>query len=236
MEERRGSVRAALIAACGVLVVANVMAKYGPQNSTLVMGPVVIVAMILLGRWGGLSLEGMGLGRRHLRRGAIYAAVAVVAVAAVYLAAAALPATRDAFDDQRYQVPLPEAVVKALVVIPIATVLPEEVAFRGVLWGLLASRHRAVVATAVSSILFGLWHILPSLRMGTVNAAVDEATGAGLPWTLLVVAGAVLFTALAGVLLCELRRRSGSLLAPIGLHWATNGLGVLMTAILADAF
>jgi membrane protease YdiL (CAAX protease family) len=32
-------------------------------------------------------------------------------------------------------------------------------------------------------------------------------------------------TALAGVVFCELRRRSGSLLAPMGLHWALNGLG-----------
>ena len=28
----------------------------------------------------------------------------------------------------------------------------------------------------------------------------------------------------------KLRRRSGSLLAPAGLHWATNGLGVLVAA------
>jgi len=41
------------------------------------------------------------------------------------------------------------------------------------------------------------------------------------------VLGTVLFTGLAGVVFCELRRRSGSLLAPAGLHWATNGLGVL---------
>lgn len=31
----------------------------------------------------------------------------------------------------------------------------------------------------------------------------------------------------AGVLFCELRRRSGSLLAPMGLHWAVNALGYL---------
>jgi membrane protease YdiL (CAAX protease family) len=39
-----------------------------------------------------------------------------------------------------------------------------------------------------------------------------------------------LFTGLAGVVFCELRRRSGSLLASAGLHWATNGLGVLVAA------
>ena len=41
----------------------------------------------------------------------------------------------------------------------------------------------------------------------------------------------VAFTGAAGLLLCELRRRSGSLLAPAGLHWATNALGVLAGVI-----
>jgi membrane protease YdiL (CAAX protease family) len=44
------------------------------------------------------------------------------------------------------------------------------------------------------------------------------------------VLGTVLFTAAAGVVFCELRRRSGSLLAPAGLHWAVNGLSVLASA------
>jgi membrane protease YdiL (CAAX protease family) len=44
------------------------------------------------------------------------------------------------------------------------------------------------------------------------------------------VLGTVLFTAASGVVFCELRRRSGSLLAPAGLHWAVNGLSVLASA------
>ena len=36
--------------------------------------------------------------------------------------------------------------------------------------------------------------------------------------------------AASGVVFCELRRRSGSLLASAGLHWATNGLSVLASA------
>ncbi|MFI7415082.1 type II CAAX prenyl endopeptidase Rce1 family protein [Streptomyces sp. NPDC049627] len=36
---------------------------------------------------------------------------------------------------------------------------------------------------------------------------------------------AIAATAAAGVVLCELRRRSGSLLAPMALHWAVNGFG-----------
>jgi membrane protease YdiL (CAAX protease family) len=47
---------------------------------------------------------------------------------------------------------------------------------------------------------------------------------------LVTVLATVAFTTVAGLLFAELRRRSGSLLAPIGLHWATNGMGVLAAA------
>ena len=47
---------------------------------------------------------------------------------------------------------------------------------------------------------------------------------------LLTVLGTVVFTALAGVVFAELRRRSGSIVAPLGLHWATNGLAVVAAA------
>ena len=40
----------------------------------------------------------------------------------------------------------------------------------------------------------------------------------------------VAFTTVAGIVFAELRRHTGSLAAPIGLHWATNGLGVLAAA------
>jgi uncharacterized protein len=41
----------------------------------------------------------------------------------------------------------------------------------------------------------------------------------------------VCFTALAGVGLCWLRLRSGSLLAPLLAHWTVNGLGVIVTLL-----
>ena len=49
-------------------------------------------------------------------------------------------------------------------------------------------------------------------------------------WIGVAILGTVAFTAASGVVFCELRRRSGSLLAPAGLHWATNGLSVLASA------
>ena len=82
-------------------------------------------------------------------------------------------------------------------------------------------------ATAVSSALFGAWHMLAALSFADSNRLVGQRGAA--PAT--VVVATVLVTGAAGVLLCELRRRSDSLLPPVALHWAVNGFGVLAAAL-----
>jgi membrane protease YdiL (CAAX protease family) len=54
---------------------------------------------------------------------------------------------------------------------------------------------------------------------------------AGPAGTVLLVIGTVLFTGVASVVFCVLRVRSGSLLAPILLHWAVNGFGELLPLV-----
>jgi tRNA pseudouridine32 synthase/23S rRNA pseudouridine746 synthase len=49
------------------------------------------------------------------------------------------------------------------------------------------------------------------------------------------VAATVGVTATAGVAFAALRERSGSLLAPIGLHWAINGIGLVTAALIRSA-
>jgi membrane protease YdiL (CAAX protease family) len=117
-----------------------------------------------------------------------------------------------------------------LVAIPVGTVLFEEVAFRGVMWGLLSRDVGVRTATVVSACFFGLWHVLPAIDLARSNISVQSHTTSGRRRVSVTVLSTVAFTALAGVVFAELRRRSGSLLAPIGLHWATNGLGVLAAA------
>jgi membrane protease YdiL (CAAX protease family) len=121
----------------------------------------------------------------------------------------------------------PDVLVAALVIVPLGTVLAEELAFRGVLWALLRRRHGERAATVLSSVLFGLWHVLPALGGGAANEAATGALGAGPVGTLARVAGTVLVTAVGGTVFCWLRVRSGSLLASTLLHWALNGLGLL---------
>ena|SRR5215469_6504917 len=209
-----------------ILACANVIDIKVPHAS-LGVGPAVAAGLIALARRAGLDWQDLGLGAGTWRRGATWAAVEMAVVAAVFAAGAALPPTRNAFRDTRYQLAWPEALLTAFVLIPVGTVLLEEVAFRGVLWGLLRSVRGTAVATIGSSVLFGLWHVLPALGLATQNAAVGDAVGRGQSSQVITVVGSVLFTGLAGVVFCELRRRSGSLLAPAGLHWATNAFGVL---------
>jgi len=57
--------------------------------------------------------------------------------------------------------------------------------------------------------------------------------GRGTSGQVISVLGTVLFPGLAGVVFFELRRRSGSVPAPAGLHGAVNGLGVLAAAVWA---
>ncbi|WP_244945501.1 CPBP family intramembrane glutamic endopeptidase [Couchioplanes caeruleus] len=222
--------RRTLSATVAVLVAVAAAGRFGPPGTMLLAGPLGAAVLLALARAAGLDAGDVGIGRRSWRRGAAYALVCVSAVAAVYAVAALLPATRPAFLDTRYRNGLGPAVTGALVVVPLGTVLFEEIAFRGVLWALLCRRTGAARATLVSSGLFGLWHVLPSLRLNRVNPAVAQIAGSGRIGQLLAVAGAVVFTTAAGAVLCELRRRSGSLLAPAGLHWAVNGLAILTAA------
>ena len=217
----------ALVVVLVCLVVVNIWVHVGPRRAHLVTGPLGALALLAVGRVAGLSWASLGLSVSQLLPGLAYGAAAAGAIALVYVIGMALPMTRRAFLDTRYQIPMRAAVLMSLVTIPLATVVFEEVAFRSVLWGLLEADHGAGVATALTSALFGLWHVLPALDVTGTSTAIS---GGGRPprrRVLLTILGTVLFTALAGVVFAELRRRSDSLVAPVLLHWATNGLAVV---------
>jgi membrane protease YdiL (CAAX protease family) len=225
----RISPRLAVVITIVILAGVNVV-DVRVSHASLVVGPVCAALLLWLARLAGLSWAELGLGPGTWARGLRWAGVVIAVVAVVLAAGAALPLTRDAFRDSRYHLSLGEALLTAFVLIPVGTVLLEEVAFRGVLWGLFKRLRGTVAATAASSALFGVWHVLPSLGLAASNQAVGAAVGTGESAQAVAVLGTVLFTAASGVVFCELRRRSGSLLAPAGLHWAVNGLSVLASA------
>jgi membrane protease YdiL (CAAX protease family) len=183
------------------------------------------VALLAWARSDGLTWAQLGLGRDRLRSGRRWALGAVAVVVGVYVVGVLLPSTRPAFQDDRYDLPLPDALRTALLVIPLGTVLLEEIAFRSVLWGALSRHCRPWQVLAITSVLFGLWHVFPSLSVGGSNRGVSGAVGGA--GDAIVMLGTVALTTVGGLVFGELRRRSGSVLASAGAHWATNALGVL---------
>jgi uncharacterized membrane protein/membrane protease YdiL (CAAX protease family) len=121
------------------------------------------------------------------------------------------------------------AAYEMLVRIPLVTAVSEELIFRSALLGLLCRRRPRWVATMITSILFGFWHVLPSLKKcqtGT-HAARDWT------WTAAGVAISVGVTACAGVFLSYLRFASSSVLAACLVHAAANCSAYAQSRILA---
>jgi membrane protease YdiL (CAAX protease family) len=225
----RAALAAPLVAVLALLLAANVATNRAFPALYLPICLGVAAALLVTARLAGLSWADLGLDPATARTGLRWALVAAAAVLAGYLVLLALPATRHVFGDERAAgLTAGEVLWLTLVRVPLGTVVLEEVAFRGVLWAILARRLGPARATGVSSVLFGLWHVLPSLGLTRTNAAATDVFGRSGSGQLVAVLAAVVGTAVAGVLLCELRRRSASLLAPAGLHFATNGIGYLL--------
>jgi uncharacterized protein len=183
-------------------------------------------ALLLVARAVHLPATEVGFGRAQLVRGLRWGAGAALLVATVLGVGLLLQDHVEAFalllSDQRAVMPLGGVLYQATLRIPLGTALFEEVAFRGVLLAILTRAMRPGSAMAVSSVVFGLWHIPPTMVALQVNGVVASS-----PAGISAIAGAVLVTSVAGMMFCWLRARSGSLLAPILAHWSTNSLGLL---------
>ena len=188
------------------------------------------VCLAVIARACGLTAADLGLARSTWPAGLRWGAAAAAVVAAAYALGFVVPPVRAALPDGGGDLG-PGTLATVLVVIPLGTVLPEELAFRGLLLALLRRDRGVLAATLWSSGLFGLWHVLPALGGGMANAAMASAVGGDAAGTATRVAATVVFTSVAGVVLCWLRLRSGSLLAPMLAHWTVNGLGVIVALV-----
>jgi membrane protease YdiL (CAAX protease family) len=186
-------------------------------------------ALLVAARAAGLSWRELGLSPGRLAAGARWGGAAAGVVAAGLAVALAVDGLRPLLVDARVTALGPaELAHRALVRIPLGTVVWEEVAFRGVLLAALARVLAPAGAVAASAVVFGAWHVRP-----TLGALAANDLGEGAAATALLVLAGCLATAAAGVLFAWLRLRSGSLLAPVLLHLATNVLGLLAAAAAA---
>jgi len=226
----------ALGAAVTVLAISNVMSNrilpswaYVPWNLSM--------AFVLLGiaYRGGAGPVAVGLGIRHWHRPVGVGLLLFGGTALLFALGMIVPATQSAFIDTRIgDADVAQMLWVVLVQIPLGTVVLEEVAFRGVLPALMgaspAIRWRWIPVLG-ASILFGLWHILPSIGIDNANAAVGGALGHNqvLTSTLAVVSMTV-----AGVAMCALAHLGKGIKTTMLLHWATNSLGFFAAWLLLN--
>ncbi|HUB56324.1 MAG TPA: CPBP family intramembrane glutamic endopeptidase [Mycobacterium sp.] len=212
-----------------VLACANLIAHFTTPWAGVATVPAAAVGLVVLLRFNGLGWAELGLGRDHWKSGAVYALGAIALVVTVIAVGVLLPATRPMFMNNRYAT-ISGALVASMIIIPLQTVIPEELAFRGVLHGALNRAWGFRGVAVAGSLLFGLWHIATSLGLTSSNVGFTRLFGGGIAGMLAGVTMAVIATAAAGFVFSWLRRRSGSLIAPIALHWSLNGLGALAAA------
>lgn len=206
-----------------VLVVWNLLANTMPSGAQLPIGLMGAAGLVLIARRSGLDWSDIGLARRDLGDGVRVGAIAAGVVVLVLITAAAVPDTRTVLADGRFVgMELPRALFEMLVRIPLAVALTEEIAFRGVLLGVLMARTTALRAVLISSVLFGLWHILPGLSALESASGIVDVSSTGVEMGL--VAVQVIVTGVAGAVFAWLRLRGRHVASSILVHAPLNSV------------
>ncbi len=210
-------------------VVANLVVGdlgYAPRNLLLTTGLLLLAYLVGWNRTD-IGFDGAAV-RRGLQWGVVTAAGIGTVVLAAFVVATEVPALSGLLSDDRAALSSGSLLAAVAWKIPVGTVLFEEVLFRGVLLKAAMRRHRTTVAVALTSVVFGLWHIAPTI-VGLQANGVAPGSLAGIG----AIVGTVAVTSVAGVAFAWLRLRTGSLLAPMLAHWATNAFGLLAAAAMA---
>jgi membrane protease YdiL (CAAX protease family) len=216
-----------VVAVLAMMLMVNVAANKALPNYYLFWALGGSIVVLSLGLLDGNTWRDLGLAPSTWLSGAVWGLAMVLLILLIFEIAIRLPRSSGMFGDQNIAaLPRWKVFWRALVELPFGTVLFEEVAFRAVLWSMLCRRMDWPVATLVTALLFGLWHILPSLDLHVRNPNLTTSARPRVA-QFQAIAGSVLTTAIGGLLFSALRIVSGSLFAPMGLHWATNGWGYL---------
>ncbi|MGH8958318.1 MAG: lysostaphin resistance A-like protein [Acidimicrobiia bacterium] len=195
-------------------------AAYVPANL------VAAAALIVQARAQGCSWDDLGLDLRAGRQSLAVGMVGIGLTAGVMAAASLFPPTRTYLVDERARGHERKAVLyRSLIRFPLGTALFEEVAFRGVLYGLWRRQMSAARAALLTAAAFGVWHLLPG-RTALAGNPLQDRFSSRKATASAVLVGAVV-TGFSSLLLTGLRNRTRSLLAPWLIHAGVNSIGYL---------
>ena len=207
-----------------ILVVWNLWVRGETPTSARPWAGLALSLVLVLGaQWAALTADDLGLSRTKLGSGFRWGAAAFAVVTLAIIGFALIASSSGVFESSRTSVSESRMWFEVLITIPIGTVIPEELAFRGVLLGLLRSKMSSSAAVIACSLLFGLWHI-----QGVATSTAGSGTH-----VLAASFGTFCATFLAGIAFCWLRLRSGSLMASAMAHVATNSVALATAWFLA---
>ena len=191
----------------------------GGSVAHILIGITIVALSLAIAVRGGLDLRAMGLRSSAWPRGTAIglisgAGIALIGLLALQLASVIVggPVVYDPLRD----VTESGLLAHVLFFLPFGTVLPEEIAFRGALVGLLR-RGGTRAALLGSAAAFALWHAaVATVTVGETTIAPPS------PWFLPAIAGALAVVFVGGLVLAWLRLWTDTLATTIAAHWAFN--------------
>lgn len=158
-----------------ILLYGTVLARLVPRKFHVYLNISIALVAILLGIAFNVTLEQMGLGLQHILPGIYVAIGASLIITVATLIISAIPPLRHYFlGDDLAHASGKLIAFEAAIRIPLSTALIEEILFRGVLLGLLLLNNSTFVAVLVSAIIFGLWHVFPTINTIESNDGVAD--------------------------------------------------------------
>lgn len=190
---------------------------YVPLNTA------VAVVLVGLARAAGIGWADLGMSRAAVPSGIRIGIAATLVIAAGIALAFFIPGAQRFLADQRVAgLTAGGLAYTALLRIPVGTALFEEATFRGVLYGAWAEAASPWTAALGSSLVFGIWHIGPTLVLLQENGFGGSTWARGL-----LVAGSVAGTAAGGLILVAIRIRTQGIVGPFLVHAAANSLAIV---------
>lgn len=202
-----------LLVAC-VAIVNIVRSVVVPNDWHFLLNVSLGLVSVAIAALGGMGVGEMGLSSTDLASGLRLGGIAFAAVSAVVISGGLLGLVAD----DRTHMSMTSMLLKVLIVIPIGTVIVEELLFRSALHGLLMRLWPGWPAVVIGSLLFGLWHVFPASQGDAVSTDAVEVG------SLLTVLATFVATSIAGGLFIWMRERSNSVVAPMLAHLATNSV------------
>lgn len=215
-----------------ILLYGTVLARLIPRQYHLFLNIGISVVAIIVGLAFGMNWANMGLDLSHILPGFFVAVVASIIITAGTVIIAAIPFLRHYFlGENLAQASGKLMAFEAAIRIPLGTALVEEILFRGILLGLLLLHHSTIVALIIAAVIFGLWHIFPTINQIEDNDSVAKALQDKKQRKYGSIIGVVAVTTIAGLLFGWLRIIAGGILAPWLVHWSINASGVAGIAV-----